>query len=101
MLGFDNLSDADLEDTANEYASIVNNTDKFFLYYFSRDCSGIDNCRVISNEDIPACDDPTGKTCDKLSFSMRNYMPPGRLRGPEDKYIMPAWVISLQKQATQ
>ena len=58
MLGFDNRSDADLEDSASDYAPAVNNTEKFFVYYFTRDCSGLDtltggHCLEISDTDLP------------------------------------------------
>ena len=102
MLGFDNRSDADLEDSASDYAPAVNNTDKFFVYYFTRDCSGLDSltsnhCLEISDTDLPLCDNPMDDACDKLSLSLRDYMPLGSRRGPDDNYILPAWVIPLQR----
>lgn len=102
MLGFDNRSDADIEDTASRYAPVVNNTDKFFVYYFTRDCSGLEtytdgHCLEISEEDIPLCDYATDPTCNKLSISLRDYISPGSQRGPDDNYILPAMVIPLQR----
>ena len=102
MLGFDNRSDKDLEETANTYASIVNNTDKFFVYYFTRDCSGLDsltggNCVEIANDDLPLCMDQLDPGCNKLSISIRDYMPFGSQRGPDDNYILPSIVIPLQR----
>jgi hypothetical protein len=102
MLGFDNRSDADLADTASAYTPVVNKTDKFFVYYFSRDCSRLEtltggHCLEISDSDLPLCDDPTAATCNKLSISLRDYMSPGSQRGPDDNYILPAMVIPLQR----
>lgn len=102
MLGFDNLSEFELADTASDYASTVDHTDKFFVYYFTRDCSGLDSltdghCMEISNDDLPLCDNPVSPTCNKLSISIRNYMPPGSQRGPDDNVILPAMVIPLQR----
>jgi hypothetical protein len=101
MLGFENRSDTDLADTANAFDG-VKNTDKFFVYYFTRDCSGLDtytggHCLEISEDDLPLCEDPTAATCNKLSISLRDYMPPGSQRGPDDNYILPAMVIPLQR----
>lgn len=98
LLGFDNLSDADLKDTASAYSAQVENTDKFFLYYFTRDCSVLDgltdgNCLEISLDDIPACNDPTLETCDKLSLSLRDYIYPNSRRGPNDFYKLTTLVI--------
>jgi hypothetical protein len=102
MLGFDNRSHFDLEDTASDYAPAVNNAEKFFVYYFTRDCSGLDSltgghCLEISETDLPLCNDPTSPACDKLSISLRDYMPFGSQRGPDDNYILPAMVIPLYK----
>jgi len=102
MLGFDNRSDEDLINSAGIFAQAVNNTDKFFVYYFTRDCSGLetltnDHCLEISETDLPLCADPMADSCDKLSLSLRDYMPPGTQRGPDDHYILPAWVIPLLK----
>ncbi len=41
FLGVANLSNKDLDGTANGYAEEINNTDKFYLYYVTRDCSGL------------------------------------------------------------
>ena len=102
MLGFDNRSELDLEDTASDYAPAVNNVEKLFVYYFTRDCSGLDSltgghCLEITETDLPLCDDPTSPACDKLSISIRDYLPLGSQRGPDDNYILPALVIPLQK----
>ena len=100
MLGFDNRSDEDLINSAGIFAPVVNNTDKFFVYYFTRDCSGIetltnDRCLEISETDLPLCADPTADSCDKLSLSLRDYMPLGTQRGPDDNFLLPARVIPL------
>ncbi len=102
MLGFDNRSDADLEDTASDYAPGVNNVDKFFVYYLTRDCSGLEaltggSCLEISDTDLPLCDNPSAPECDKLSISLRDYIALGSRRGPDDNFILPARVIPLQR----
>jgi hypothetical protein len=102
MLGFDNLSEFELADTANVYASAVDHTDKFFVYYFTRDCSGLDaltdgHCLEISDNDLPLCEDPASPSCNRLSISIRNYMPPGSQHGPDDNFILPGLVLPLQR----
>ena len=101
-LGFDNLADEDLIGTASEYASMVNNTEKFFLYYFARDCEGLQdltdgNCREISETTLPPCDDPTSTTCDNLKFSLRDYIRPDTQRAPATIFKLPSLVIKLHK----
>jgi hypothetical protein len=102
MLGFDNRSHFDLEDSACDYAPAVNNAEKFFVYYFTRDCNDLDSftdghCLEISETDLPLCGDPASSACDKLSISLRDYMPLGSQRGPDDNYILPSMVIPLQR----
>ena len=102
MLGFDNRSDAELINSASAYSQSVNNTGKFFVYYFTRDCSGLsaltdDRCLEISDTDLPLCADPTADSCDKLTFSLRNYMPANTQRGPDDRYMLPAMAIPLMR----
>ncbi|MDW7755629.1 MAG: hypothetical protein SCH68_10735, partial [Brevefilum sp.] len=89
MLGFDNRSDAELTDTASDYASAVDHADKFFVYYFTRDCSGLESltgghCLEISEANLPLCADPTSSACNKLSISIRDYLPENSQRGPDD-----------------
>jgi hypothetical protein len=102
LLGFDNRADEDLANSAKSYAEAVNNTEKFFVYYFTRDCDGLKQftdgyCLELSNDDLPLCSDPTTPACNKLTLSIRDYMPLGSQRGPDSNYILPAWVIPLQR----
>ena len=103
QLGFANLSDQDLKDTASGYGAQVNNTDKFFLYYFARDCSDLVGltdgyCMSISEEMLPDCNDPTSKTCDNLKFSIRDYIRPDTQRGPAPILKLPSVVITLKRK---
>lgn len=102
LLGFDNRADEDLVNTANNYAQTVDNTEKLFVYYFTRDCSGLGHltdgyCLELSNDDLPLCPDPNDPACYKLSISIRDYLLPGSQRGPDPNYILSAWVIPLQR----
>lgn len=79
----------------------VNHTDRFFVYYFSRDRSGVEAVTggyyyKISDEDLLLCDDPASLTCDNFSISIRNYLFIESRRGPDDNYILAAFVILLQ-----
>jgi hypothetical protein len=103
LLGFDNLADEDLLNTASSYAPVVNNTDKFFVYYLTRQCAGLEqlsggNCLELKNDDLPLCADPSAPECYKLTISVRDYMPSGSQRGPDDNYLLPAWVLPLKRQ---
>jgi len=100
-LGVYNLSDSQLKGSADSFASEVNNTDKFFLHYFARSCTGLEsltegNCTEITPEMIPVCADPTGATCHRVAFSERDYIFQGGRRGPASAYLLPARIVLLQ-----
>lgn len=100
--GFANLSNEDLIDTASDYASQVNYTENFYLYYFARNCSDLveltdGNCMSIPEATLPPCNDPTSKTCDNLKFSVRDYMRPGTQRGPAALLKLHSLVITLRR----
>jgi len=102
LLGFANRADEDLLNSASNYASMVNNTEKFFVYYFTRNCSGLEQftdgyCLELSNDDLPLCTNPADPACSKLTLSIRDYLPLGSQRGPDPNYILPASVIPLQR----
>lgn len=102
LLGFDNRADEDLLNSAGYYAQSVSHTEKFFVYYFTRNCTGLEqftdgNCLELSDDDLPPCPDPTDPACYKLTLSIRDYLPPGSQRGPDPSTILPAWVIPLQR----
>lgn len=100
-LGVYNISGDELLGSANEFAGQVPNSDKFFVYYFTRDCTGLEYltgeyCYSIPEEDIPVCTDPTGASCVKGVFTERDYLLPGTQRGPDSTFILPGRYIKLQ-----
>ena len=100
-LGVYNLSDSQLKGSAESFAGQVNNTDKFFLHYFARSCTGLEtltegNCTEITPKMIPLCTDSTGATCHRVAFSERDYIFPGSRRGPTSSSLLPARIILLQ-----
>ncbi|UCC76409.1 MAG: hypothetical protein JSW37_13020 [Anaerolineales bacterium] len=102
--GVANLFDSELEGTADGYADDVANSDLFYLYYFARDCTGLEaltdgNCLSITGEMIPICPEPGDPACDRAVFSERDYIRPGTQRGPESLLELPAAVIMLETPA--
>ena len=74
-LGFDNVSDDELTGSADAYGTAVADPDKFFVYYFARDCAGLEPltakyCRSVPEAVLPTCN-PEDPDCDILSFSLR------------------------------
>ncbi len=84
----------DLKGTAKRYRGVVNHTGKFFLYYFTRDCSGLEyltdgNCFELPDTMIPANH--------HVGFSVRDYIVPGTERGPDSSNVLPTRVLKLQR----
>jgi hypothetical protein len=100
--GVANLSDSELKGTADEYAAYVSDPDLFYLYYFARDCTGLEaltggNCLSITNEMIPICLEPGDPSCDRAVFSQRDYVRPGTQRGPNSLLVLRPVVLKLHR----
>lgn len=86
LKGVLNIPDTELARSAASYASRVSNTDKFFVRYFTRDCSKIarltdKQCTSITTQMVP----PAVKgnsTSGLFSAAVRSYVFPGSERGP-------------------
>jgi hypothetical protein len=90
--GVKNIPHEDLDGSANGFSSEVSNTDKLFLVYFTRNCSGLEaltgkNCIEVTTKLIPEGD--------SLVLAVRNYIKPGTLRGPDSALILPSRVLKL------
>lgn len=92
--GVKNLSDKVLDGTADGYAGEVNNTGYFFLYYFTRDCSGLayltaDNCFEIDKTMIP-----DGHS---VAFGLRDYVRQGTQRGPDSSLVLHSMIMQVPR----
>jgi hypothetical protein len=99
-LGFENISDDELEGSANEYLQIANH-EKLFVQYIARDCSGLetltaDRCYSLGDL-LPVCTDPTDLTCDMLVVSLRGYIRPGTRRGSAPALALTPMFIRLDR----
>jgi len=102
LKGVSNVDSYQLENTAASYADKVNNTGRFFVYYFTRDCSGIEvlsggNCLSVTDEMIPVCAQPGDPSCFYLKLIMRAYVKPGTIRGPASASVLQPKVVSLTR----
>ena len=94
MIGVKNLSDGDLKGTATAYAGQVKHTGKFFLYYFTRDCSGLEDLTDNHCLEIDETMVPSG---DQVVFSIRDYVRPGTERGPDSSKVLPPMLMPVQR----
>jgi hypothetical protein len=102
QLGIGNVSDEQLRNSARGYGLAMPDAAKFFVYYFTRDCRGLEAltggyCISIPETLLPKCEDPADPTCELLAFSLRDYIYPGTQRGPDSGKLLTHAVISLHR----
>jgi len=92
--GVANISDARLKGTASGYGGEAGNTDKFFLYYFTRDCSDLKYLTDGHCYEIPETMIPPG---DHFLLTIRDYIVPDTERGPDSSLVLPSRVLELTR----
>ena len=98
-LGAANIDGAKLMGSANpKWYPGVNNSDKLYVYYFTRRCEGLERlthgfCLSVEDAEFVI---PRG---DKASLVERDYMAPGTLRGPDSRLTLPSLVLKLKRPA--
>lgn len=100
--GIANINDAQLQDTAREYADKVRNADKFYVSYLTRNCSGLEaltggHCLSITENMIPPCPANSGAACGYAKVVQRNYIRPGTQRGPDSRLLLAPRILKLQR----
>jgi hypothetical protein len=102
-----NILDTELEGTAASYASTVGHTDKFFVHYFTRDCSTLSglpdaqNCTTLTDAMIPSRGSPNAfgdpALQGMLQLGIRNYVVPGTARGPDASKMLTPVVLGFTR----
>lgn len=106
------VTDASLKGSADGYATTVNNTDKFFVHYFTRDCTKLeeahlldrpDDCTEINEQMVPKKGD-TDAIGDPALFGMfwpgiRDYIAPGTARGPDTTKLLTPRILTFRPQS--
>lgn len=105
------VTDTQLKGSADGYATIVNNTDKFFVHYFTRDCKDLRNapqllvkpedCTEIDNQMVPETGD-TNALGDPTLFGLfwpgvRDYIKPGTARGPDTTKVLRPRILTFTR----
>jgi hypothetical protein len=89
------ITDTDLAGSAASYAGTVNNTDKFFVHYLTRDCRAIEGltdgqCSTVTEDMVP----PLGEGKQGLfAAALRSYVRLGTARGPLSSEQLRPWII--------
>lgn len=90
--GVFDISDKELEGTAKEYSAEVNNTDKFYLYYFTRNCKGLEHLTYGHCVELSMI--PPGF---QIAIAQRNYIKQGTQRGPDSKLVLNPMMMKLNR----
>ena len=94
-LGAKNIDYTLLEGSALPYDNgNIGNLDKFFVYYFTRDCSNLETrthgyCAEVEDSPLVL---PAG---DRAALTERDYIVPGTLRGPDSTLLLPSRALKL------
>lgn len=98
-LGAKNVDGARLAGSADPaWYPGVDNSDKLYVYYFTRDCTGLEEwthgfCTSVEDTALVV---PAG---DFATFVERDYMAVGTQRGPDSTLTLPSRVLKLQRPA--
>ncbi|MDD4457543.1 MAG: hypothetical protein PHC98_08175 [Syntrophotalea acetylenica] len=92
--GVMNIPDEKLKGTADGYSAAVNNTDKLFLVYFTRDCSGLQDITDDHCVELPITMIPEG---DSIVVGVRDYIKPDTQRAPDSALVLPSRALRLQR----
>jgi hypothetical protein len=102
--GIGNIDNNQLAGSAGSYgvADPAFDPNKFFVQYFTRDCTGLEaltggHCFSIPETMLPYCANPSDPSCDLLGLSVREYIRPGTQRGPDAAKVLPPVVITLHR----
>ena len=98
-LGAKAVNYPELEGSAASYAEFEGdsaNLDKFFVYYFARDCDGLETlthgyCMEVESTELRL---PVG---DRAAFTERDYIEPGTQRGPDSAQLLPSRALKLTR----
>ncbi|MGW3357180.1 hypothetical protein ACWDFL_17425 [Streptomyces bungoensis] len=110
LAGVANILDTGLKGSAAGFAETVGNSEKFFVHYFTRDCSvlrgvpgGPENCTRISPDLLPTRANTSAEGDPALHgafmASLRDYVKPGTARGPDSTKVLTPRILSFTQPA--
>lgn len=105
------VTDFALKGSADSYASTVNDTRKFFVHYFTRDCARLEDahvvdraqdCTTITEQMVPKAG-ATNAIGDATLVGMffpgiRDYMKPGTARGPDTTQLLTPRLLTFTQR---
>ena len=105
--GFANLLNTTLKGSADGYANTVNNTGKFFVHFFTRNCEDEaiqalthGQCTTITTEMVPphgSAEQGDPALQGMLQIGLRDYIVPGTERGPDSSKLLRPRILTFTK----
>lgn len=104
-----NVLDLGLKGSAGGYADTVDNTDKFFVHYYTRNCAPLkrllgdrpQDCTELTGQIVPRHGDTSavGHPALKGMFqvALRDYVVPGTQRGADPSKLLPPMVLTFTR----
>ncbi|WP_431961419.1 hypothetical protein [Actinacidiphila sp. bgisy160] len=110
LAGVANVLDTGLKGSADDYTKTVEHSDKFFVHYFTRDCSVLrgvpdwpKSCTGITTDMLPSRADTTAMGDPALHgmfmASLRDYVKPGTARGPDSSQLLTPRILTFTQSA--
>ncbi len=93
LLGVANIDDSQLKGSADSYTG-VDNTDKLFVYYLTRDCKGLESLTRTKCLSITTKMVPNGHS---FKITQRTYIKPGTERGPDSTQLLKPVVVRVAR----
>lgn len=109
LAGVANVLDPGLKGSAAGYSRTVRNSGKFFVHYFTRDCTvlrGVPgwprNCTTITTQMLPSHANTSAEGDPALHgmfmASLRDYVKPGTARGPDSTKLLTPRILTFTRQ---
>lgn len=106
-----NIGEMTLKGSADGYAATVENTGMFFVHFFTRTCSALDNllpperskdCTEIDYQMVPMEGDTTAPGDPALhgmfQIGLRDYVATGTQRGPDSSLLLNPRILTFRRQ---
>ena len=95
------ILDTVLKGSADGYATTVHNTDKFFVHYFTKDCTVLKDVLKDVPGGMANCSEISGTTQgdpalhDMFTFALRDYIALGTQRGPDSSKLLTPRILTF------
>lgn len=106
--GVTNVLDTTLKGSADSYSGTVKHSGKFFVHYFTRNCTALhglpgwpENCTQITDQMLPPRSDTSAEGDPALHgmfmAALRDYIKPGTKQGPDSRKLLTPRILTFTR----